>query len=100
MAAGPQEWLAALTARSCQRTSPAPLAGAGAREELLRFLELRGRALLEQHQALGSANGFVCTALGLGGLRNAWGELEAESTLGVQQQGASFPGGRYRIAAR
>lgn len=84
VAAGSQEQHTALEARPPQRAGPAPPPGADPRQELLCVLELCGRALLEQHQASASADGWVCAALGMGGksLRG----LKTGSALGYQQE--------------
>lgn len=80
MAAGSPEQLTALAALPGQRTGPAPPAGADPGQELLSVLELRGWALLEQHQALGSAHGWVHSAMG-----REWGRLEQGQTPGWPQ---------------
>lgn len=99
VAAGSQEQHAALAAGPRQRASPAPPAGVDPREELLCLLELCGWALLEQHQTLGSANGWVHTAVGMGGVqagrgRNTWVASRLDQPLGVNRSMGSLHGGR------
>jgi len=99
VAAGSQEQHAALAARARQRARPAPPPRTDPWEELLRLLELRGWALLEQHQDLGSANGWVCAAIGMGGVqaergRNVRVASRLDKPLDVNRSMGSLHGGR------
>lgn len=87
MAAGSPQQHAAPAAHSGQRASPAPLSGADPREKLLCVLELCGRALLEQHEALGCADGWV-RAAGAGGSAG-W---KGERCLGGLKTGSALEG--------